>query len=981
MLTPHKRTWERPFQSAKHASTFRGQGSTEELARAATRNEPWGPTGTQLNELAALSHQGQCDIIFGILRDRLVDPRSSRWRKVYKALQTVEFLAKRGAQCCVISAQQLVPIVQLLQESYTHYSSDGKDTGKNVRIRAAAVLCLLQDVEGLNAEREYFAKRTAPGHLGVVGGERSADADAAYEQAQIPGMAGSPDGNSARNTAIMPSRATSDPQLTGGSVAGVASQAPPIKVQMTPEQKAEVCAALARVLTLEGNAVCADCGQAEGMRPTWASTLCGVLLCMRCAGIHRGLGVHVSKVRSITMDKWTPLLVDALERAGGNARANAYYEALLPPNLPRPKNQEVERFIFNKYALRRWAQPGAEWPPPPPYSAAAGADVITTSVFDLQQWDAAAAAPAAATQSTTGGGAATGTTQKGVGVQPGGKEGGAAGGGHAWARQSDAQSGADVADAAQLLGPKGTNAAAGSEAVGCRAVVEFEGVVLGQEVLAIATGMVSQTQGMRRLPASVVAADASSVPSSCSAAVLRAAHAGGSTSSALRGTLTPPMPPPSPPKAPPSPMEPPHPATSPAPQLQPEEQKIELGDLLGAELAEREDQESAARVQEKEDDTRLVAELQVLPHMLESTARIDPPHPAPCTPDPKIWTPRPPFYVTTNPLPPPLLLPPSYPEELRPPLPPLLLPPQHIENPMPQHIENPMPLLLGPPTPPQLLNGLAFQTPQSFASPPPSAQPPPLLQESPTLQLGLEELAAVVPAGRPGQQEAGLGMQQDGSARMVNAAQPGVPMGPNVVPTPATPPAAAPAAPAPAPLQPWVATRKQESFSALASPAPPPACAQLPAHCAELTLGVPPPSAPPPSGPIAQTPAPNAPVGNASVANTHVARAPTASAHVASALMPNAPVANAHVARTPMPNAPEARAPVTNVHVAAAEPTLNAPPSSAPASAAMASEEPLPPTGAAAPPSSALRNAEARCAMQSPFAVSLAAAAAAAASM
>eukprot|EP00967_Tisochrysis_lutea_P060773 scaffold77779_cov22-Tisochrysis_lutea.AAC.5 len=64
---------------------------------------------------------------------------------------------------------------------------------------------------------------------------------------------------------------------------------------MTPEQKAEVCAALARVLTLEGNAVCADCGQAEGMRPTWASTLCGVLLCMRCAGIHRGLGVHVSK--------------------------------------------------------------------------------------------------------------------------------------------------------------------------------------------------------------------------------------------------------------------------------------------------------------------------------------------------------------------------------------------------------------------------------------------------------------------------------------------------------------------------------------------------------------------------------------------------------------------------------------------------------------------------------------------------------------
>ena len=54
-------------------------------------------------------------------------------------------------------------------------------------------------------------------------------------------------------------------------------------------------------LDVPGNDKCADC---SSKKPKWASINLGIMLCIECSGIHRSLGVHISKVRSVTLDDW-----------------------------------------------------------------------------------------------------------------------------------------------------------------------------------------------------------------------------------------------------------------------------------------------------------------------------------------------------------------------------------------------------------------------------------------------------------------------------------------------------------------------------------------------------------------------------------------------------------------------------------------------------------------------------------------------------
>ncbi|XP_064186088.1 arf-GAP with coiled-coil, ANK repeat and PH domain-containing protein 2-like isoform X2 [Anguilla rostrata] len=115
--------------------------------------------------------------------------------------------------------------------------------------------------------------------------------------------------------------------------------------------------ALQRVLCVPGNAVCCDCSQPD---PSWASINLGITLCIECSGIHRSLGVHFSKVRSLTLDTWEPELLKVMCELG-NGVLNPIYEARreeMKVKKPEPGDprQEIEAYIRAKYVDRRFAR-------------------------------------------------------------------------------------------------------------------------------------------------------------------------------------------------------------------------------------------------------------------------------------------------------------------------------------------------------------------------------------------------------------------------------------------------------------------------------------------------------------------------------------------------------------------------------------------------------------------------------------------------
>ncbi|RYC64961.1 hypothetical protein CHU98_g1270 [Xylaria longipes] len=103
------------------------------------------------------------------------------------------------------------------------------------------------------------------------------------------------------------------------------------------------------VQSVPGNNVCADCG---ARNPSWASWNLGVFLCMRCAAIHRKLGTHISKVKSLSMDSWTNDQVETMKRVGNAASNKTYNPQNKRPPVPIDADEAdsaMERFIRTKY--------------------------------------------------------------------------------------------------------------------------------------------------------------------------------------------------------------------------------------------------------------------------------------------------------------------------------------------------------------------------------------------------------------------------------------------------------------------------------------------------------------------------------------------------------------------------------------------------------------------------------------------------------
>ncbi|KAM5211285.1 arf-GAP with SH3 domain, ANK repeat and PH domain-containing protein 1 isoform 4-T4 [Hipposideros larvatus] len=110
------------------------------------------------------------------------------------------------------------------------------------------------------------------------------------------------------------------------------------------------------VQRIPGNDVCCDCGSAE---PTWLSTNLGILTCIECSGIHREMGVHISRIQSLELDKLgTSELL--LAKNVGNNSFNDIMEANLPSPSPKPTPSSDmtarKDYITAKYVDHRFSR-------------------------------------------------------------------------------------------------------------------------------------------------------------------------------------------------------------------------------------------------------------------------------------------------------------------------------------------------------------------------------------------------------------------------------------------------------------------------------------------------------------------------------------------------------------------------------------------------------------------------------------------------
>eukprot|EP00038_Savillea_parva_P013548 m.8540 g.8540 ORF g.8540 m.8540 type:complete len:1181 (+) comp2549_c0_seq2:251-3793(+) len=158
----------------------------------------------------------------------------------------------------------------------------------------------------------------------------------------------------------------------------------------TDSEKIPSAQALKMMRENANNLLCADC---SASKPVWASINFGIMLCDECCGIHRSLGVHITKCRSANLDEWKVALIGVLTGIG-NRTANAFWEGKLTDGIKPTHTASMDErgaYIRKKYVDKAWAafrRPLSEYTVQSMIEGLGGDDVMLTLEHVLAGIDA-----------------------------------------------------------------------------------------------------------------------------------------------------------------------------------------------------------------------------------------------------------------------------------------------------------------------------------------------------------------------------------------------------------------------------------------------------------------------------------------------------------------------------------------------------------------------------------------------------------------
>ncbi|XP_073312935.1 clathrin interactor EPSIN 1 [Primulina huaijiensis] len=129
----------------------------EQKVLDATEDEPWGPHGTALAEIAQATKKfTECQMVMNVLWTRLIET-GKNWRFVYKALAVIEYLVAHGSERAVDDIVEHTFQISALA-SFEYVEPSGKDLGINVRKKAETIVALLNNKDKIQEARNKAAE-------------------------------------------------------------------------------------------------------------------------------------------------------------------------------------------------------------------------------------------------------------------------------------------------------------------------------------------------------------------------------------------------------------------------------------------------------------------------------------------------------------------------------------------------------------------------------------------------------------------------------------------------------------------------------------------------------------------------------------------------------------------------------------------------------------------------------------------------------